>query len=73
MEAREVRQVWHVGHQTLDPFVERLASVRITEGTIDLTTDFGQHPNEIGDVAAGVLMLDWNSTELREVLLTWIP
>ena len=57
VEAREVRQVRHVGHQALDPCVECLASVRATlsEGAIDLSTNFGQHPNEIRNVAAGVV------------------
>ena len=57
MEAAEVRQVRHVGHERLDAGLEggafRLAAG--CEPALDPARDLDQHADELGDVAAGVV------------------
>ena len=75
VEMLEVRQVGHVGHQALDPRLEGLARVRRRPGSgrgrprraISASTRTSWATS-----LRVLLMFDWNSTELREVLLIWM-
>ena len=56
VEPAEVRQIGHVGDQALDAGVERrLLVVILRQLAVQFARDVGQHLDEVGDVAAGVV------------------
>src|ERR1700722_2766790 len=57
MEVREVWQVRYIRHQAFHPRIEYGTGVRATLGkiTLDLACDLGQYPDQMGDIAAGIV------------------
>ncbi len=57
MEVREVGQVRHIRHETLDPSLECLPDVRaaLREALVDLVGDRHQHADQVRHVAARIV------------------
>ena len=57
MEMREIRQVWHIGHETFHSRIECLPDVGSALGqtSVDFAADLHQHADQVRDVAAGIV------------------